>query len=210
MKIRAAIMVALASSQAANAQTNNAKPGDRFFEPALNQLGVYLTAPVADSYRRTAAAKFSEGAAQAGFTSFETKSFSDGMVMDDIRFEPGGKSVWIVSRAAGTRIAAEPGPSKAGYLLSFASAQSATTFLERYSTIKLIVKPAPPRDYKVIVNGENCPATESGIYKVMPGESVVKAARPSKPQCDWHGPIAPGAINSSTSPSKIERSGVTS
>jgi hypothetical protein len=192
--MRTAIMAALATSQVANAQTNNAKLGDRFFEPALNQLGVYLTAPVAESYRRTAANKFAEGAANAGFSNFEAKSFSDGMVRDEIRFEPGGPSGWIVSKGAGARIAAEPGSSKAGYLLSIATVQSATAFLEKYSTIKLIVKPAPPRDYKVTVNGEECPATEAGIYKVMPGESVVKATRPSKPQCDWHGPIAPGAV----------------
>jgi len=80
------------------------------------------------------------------------------------------------------------------YLLSFRSVQSATAFFEKYSTIKLIVNPAPPRDYKVIVNGEECPATEAGTYKVMPGESVVNATRPSKPQCEWHGPIAPGAV----------------
>ncbi len=118
MKMRTAIIVALATSQVAHAQTNNAKPGDRFFEPALKQLGVYLTAPVADSYRRTAAAKFSEGAAQAGFSSFEAKSFSDGMVRGDIRFEPGGSSGWIASKDASVGIGEQP--SKAGYLLSYA------------------------------------------------------------------------------------------
>ena len=80
------------------------------------------------------------------------------------------------------------------YLLSFASIQHATGLLERFSTIKLTVKPAPPRDYKVIVNGEECPATEAGIYKVMAGVSVINATRPDKPKCEWHGSIAPGGV----------------
>lgn len=192
MKIAAAIAVALGATHVVNAEAKMVKSGDTFFEPALKQLGVYLTAPVADRYRRSAAAKFSEGAAKVGFTGLEAKAFSDGMVNGDIRFEPGGKSGIVRTEDAGVRIGEEP--LKSGYLLSFGSVQSATTFLEKYSTIKLIVKPAPPRDYKVIVNGEECPATESGIYKVLPGDSVVQVTRPSKPECAWHGPIAPAAV----------------
>jgi hypothetical protein len=194
MKLTAAMLVLLTSSQVANAQTTNAKSADPFFDPALRQLGVYLTAPVANEYRRSAANKFSKGAAQAGFSGDETQAFSKGMITGDIRFEQGGKWGRIVSGDPNVRIDAEPGRTKAGYLTSFSTVQSATEFLEKFSTIKLIVKPAPPRDYKVIVNGEECPATEAGIYKVMPGESVINASRPDKPKCEWHGSIAAGAI----------------
>ena len=191
MKTSVAVVIALFASQAANAQTKGTKSADELFGPALNQLGIYLTGPVADSYRRAAAAKFSDGAVKAGFNSVETKSFSASMVSGEIRFGPQGSSDWIYSRDA----ALPPGEkAKAGYLLSFASVESATTFLVKYSTIKLLVKPAPPRDYKVIVNGEECPATEAGIYKVMPGESAVKVSRPSKPECEWRGSIGPAGV----------------
>ncbi|WP_166299588.1 hypothetical protein [Bradyrhizobium sp. 2S1] len=172
----------------------NGKRVDFFFDPALDQLGVYLTAPVADDFRRISAAKFLEGAAQAGFNVHETTALSRGMVAGDLRYESGGKSGWIASANADVRIAAEPGSSKAGYLQSFRTVERTTVILEKYSTIRLLVNPAPPRDYNVTVNGEVCPATEAGIYKVMPGESVVNATRPKKPKCEWRGSIAPGAV----------------
>lgn len=193
MKTSVAVALALVASQAADAQAQDKKPPDQFFGPALNQLGAYLTGPVADSYRRASAAKFLEGAEQAGFSYPEAKSFSDGMIKGNIRFQSGGQWGYIVSSDPHAEIVAEPG-TKTGYLSSFASVQTATTFLEKFSTIKLLVKPAPPRDYKVVVNGEQCTATEAGIYKVMPGLSAVKVTRPSKPECEWHGPLAPAEV----------------
>jgi hypothetical protein len=192
MKVRTLIMIAVVVSPIASAQTRDNKlTYDQFFGPALAKQAPYLTGPVADSYRQVAAAKFLDGAEHAGFSSREAKGFSDGMVKGDIIFVPGG--VWgnIVSKQAGVEISLEPGKKKA-YLLSFTDVQ--TAILEKYSTIRLLVKPAPPRDYKVIVNGEECPATEAGIYKVMPGESAVKVSRPSIKECEWHGPIGPGAV----------------
>jgi hypothetical protein len=84
-------------------------------------------------------------------------------------------------------------PSKSDYLLSFRSAQTVGAYLERFSTIKLVVKPAPPRDYTVIINDETCPATEEGVYKVLPGSAKVNVSRTKKPRCNWQGSIGAGA-----------------
>ena len=64
--------------------------------------------------------------------------------------------------------------------------------MEKFSTIKLEVQPAPPRDYKVVVNGEECPATEEGVYKVLPGDSSINVSRPNLPVCQWRGPLTAG------------------
>ncbi len=193
MTMKVAMLFVVISSQAASAQTTTAKTGGPFFDSALNRLGVYLTAPVADQYRRASAAKFSEGAAQAGFSHYEATVLTNSMLTGDIRIQPGGKWGKFVAKNPDIVIDAEPGQTKGRYLSSFLSVDTTTSLLERFSTIKLVVKPVPPRDYKVIVNGEECPATEAGVYKVLPGESMVNAVRTGRPKCEWHGPIAPGA-----------------
>jgi hypothetical protein len=171
-----------------------AKKSDSFLDPAINQLGIYLTTAVADAYRREAATKFSEGATRAGFNAQETASFASSLVKGDIQVRSGGAWGVLVSGDRQVALPANPGSEKVRYLNSFRTEQSLTGFLQRFATIKLIVNPAPPRDYKVVVNGEECPATEAGIYKVMPGKSAISTTRPSKPTCEWSGSIAPGAV----------------
>jgi hypothetical protein len=184
-------------SQAASAQSTNSNRSDSFFEPTLNQLGAYLTAPVGDRYHRRLAEAFVKDASRAGFNPSETKIFADSISRGDLRIIPGGAWGFIVPDGRdpnGLIVSADPDSPKVSYLRSLVSVRMATEFLEKYSTIKLIVKPAPPRDYHVVVNGEPCPATDAGIYKVLPGESIINATRPDKPKCEWHGSIAPGAV----------------
>jgi hypothetical protein len=65
-------------------------------------------------------------------------------------------------------------------------------FLETFPTIRIVVQPAPPRDYSVVINGEECPATEQGVYKVPGGWVDVRVERPGKPPCVWKGPLLKG------------------
>jgi hypothetical protein len=67
-----------------------------------------------------------------------------------------------------------------------------STWLERFPTIRLIVQPAPPRDYSVAINGEFCPPTERGLYKVPAGPVEVRVTRGAKPPCVWSGNLADG------------------
>jgi hypothetical protein len=177
--------------QPARAQTrSDSAEGTPFFGTVINHSDFYITKLVAESYRRSAAADFARGAGQAGFNDNEIRSFSQGMITGNIRVVPGGPAGWIVATGSVVSYADTP---KSSFLNLFRSTERATTFFERFAAIKLVVQPAPPRDYKVVVNGEECAATDAGVYKVMPGESAINVTRPSKPQCEWHGPIATGA-----------------
>jgi hypothetical protein len=65
-------------------------------------------------------------------------------------------------------------------------------WLERFPTIHLIVQPVPPRDYNVTINGEDCPTTERGLYKVPFGRVEVRVERTGKPSCLWNGQLVDG------------------
>lgn len=64
---------------------------------------------------------------------------------------------------------------------------------QKFSTIQVSVKPAPPRDYEITINNERCPTTEEGRYRVLPGNNTVEVVRKGKPRCAWAGHIKEGA-----------------
>ena len=70
--------------------------------------------------------------------------------------------------------------------------EPAVGWLEKFPTIRLIVQPAPPRDYSVAINGEECPATERSLYKVPYGAVEVRVVRSGKPPCVWTGRLMDG------------------
>jgi hypothetical protein len=67
-----------------------------------------------------------------------------------------------------------------------------TGWIERYATIRLSVQPAPPRDYTVGINGEDCKAVESGVYKVPNGPVEVRVVRQGRTPCRWSGRVTDG------------------
>jgi hypothetical protein len=44
----------------------------------------------------------------------------------------------------------------------------------------------------VAINGEDCPATERGLYKVPAGPVMVRVVRTGKPPCVWNGNLEEG------------------
>ena len=62
-------------------------------------------------------------------------------------------------------------------------------WIERFPTIRLVVQPTPPRDYRVSINGEDCPPTERGLYKVPIGATNVRVERSGKASCLWSGTL---------------------
>lgn len=66
--------------------------------------------------------------------------------------------------------------------------------LRRLPTIVLTVSPSPPRDYRVEINGEECPATEQSQYKVAPGAIIVRVTRGGRPDCAWQGTVTADTI----------------
>jgi hypothetical protein len=67
-------------------------------------------------------------------------------------------------------------------------------WLERFPTVHLVVQPTPPRDFTVAINGEACPATERGLYKVPGGKVEVQVVRLGKPPCVWNGYLESGRM----------------
>ncbi len=59
--------------------------------------------------------------------------------------------------------------------------------LKRFPNVRVVVQPAPPRDYAVQINGETYPATEQGLYGVAAGPVSVSVSRRPKPPCTWQG-----------------------
>jgi hypothetical protein len=212
MRVMALTMLVVGGLGSTSAQTK----GDSFGKPG----GIYLTSPVRHNYRVYLAKAFADGAEEAGFSRQETRAISQVFLDEAARLPgvPGGSysnldsghsssethesnlgDVYADVYGKGYPQCCSEGQSlgeahsveKGSFLLR--TFHAASDFLEQFSTIKLVVQPAPPRDYKVIINGEECPATEAGIYKVLPGDSVIDATRPSKQKCEWHGSIAAGA-----------------
>lgn len=181
----------IAFTAVANAQV----PDTNVLERELQKSGVYMTATANRQFRQLVAADFALGAEKAGFTPDQSSKFTNSIAIGNIRVVSGGVAGFYVAddgRATGP--ASIPGEATplVSYLLSFASAEKVGVYLQKFSTIKIEVQPAPPRDYKIVINGEACQATEKSEYKVMPGESSVNVSRPAMPACAWKGPIAAG------------------
>lgn len=60
--------------------------------------------------------------------------------------------------------------------------------------VKIIVKPVPPLNYVVWINGEVAPSTEQSEYVVDEGETIVLVTRKGKADCQWRGPLAVGDV----------------
>jgi hypothetical protein len=70
--------------------------------------------------------------------------------------------------------------------------RSILSWIARFPVIRIVVQPTPPRDYSVEINGEDCPPTEKGLYKVPIGKVVVRIVREGKPPCVWSGQLTDG------------------
>lgn len=64
--------------------------------------------------------------------------------------------------------------------------------LEQFPRVTVVVKPVPPVDYLVEINGENVEATEKGFYRVAIGDVVVRVTRKKHPECLWKGTLKEG------------------
>ncbi|MBZ9815748.1 hypothetical protein [Mesorhizobium sp. CA7] len=64
--------------------------------------------------------------------------------------------------------------------------------LEQFPRVTVVVKPVPPIDYLVEINGENVEATEKGFYRVSIGDVVVRVTRKRHSECLWKGTLKEG------------------
>ncbi|TPL71894.1 hypothetical protein FJ941_28320 [Mesorhizobium sp. B2-3-13] len=71
-------------------------------------------------------------------------------------------------------------------------AQMIYAALEQLPLVTVIVEPVPPVDYLVDINGEQVHSVKKGVYRVDPGDVVVRVARPTRPACLWKGSLKLG------------------
>jgi hypothetical protein len=58
-----------------------------------------------------------------------------------------------------------------------------------FPTIEIAVRPDPPRDFAVEINGETAPS-DASTYKVPGGSIVVRVTRSGRAPCSWRGWLA--------------------
>jgi hypothetical protein len=174
----------------------------------LQEADVYLTPTAERKLKTQIASDFAKGAQQAGFSRWQTSEFAEALRLGTVASMPGGAHGYYVAKplhgptisydvpnvnAADVNVIPGGDTPSVRYLFSFTSKDRLNVYLQKFSTIKLNVEPVPPRDYSIVINGDNCRATEKGEYKVLPGVSTVQVTRPPKPSCEWSGSIAEGA-----------------
>ncbi len=159
--------------------------------------GAYLTIPVRKAVAQARANEFARAASSVGFTPKETR-----FVAEAIR--EAKLSTTVVAGATQTAsVSTQTFKTPQGDVKTNTRQQVAlitagmqtiadSSFFEIYATVHITVVPAPPRDYKIVINGEDSPPTEKSIYKVLPGKTTVSVSRASKQPCAWTGRIASG------------------
>jgi hypothetical protein len=163
------------------------------FGKSIHQLNGYYTESAKKYLKQKLAADFEAEAPKAGFPPDLTKSFANAIQYGQVNRVSGGAHGFVVAAPNGAFIPDAPSP-QTNFIYSFIKPEKMNFYLQKFSTIKLEVQPAPPRDYSVVINGEKCPATDEGIYKVLPGNADVNVTRPAIAPCIWHGPVTEGQI----------------
>jgi hypothetical protein len=83
-------------------------------------------------------------------------------------------------------------PEVRGFSTNFGTLMS--SWIVRFPTIRIVVQPSPPRDYRISINDEDCPPTERSVYKVPIGITKVRVERVAHPPCLWEGNLIDGRV----------------
>jgi hypothetical protein len=181
-------LVAVALPSPATAQTDNST----LFANWQKEKGVYLTEPVKRQFPQYQASLFSDKA--AGLGSENKDALTAALRESRVKLFPGGAhgSIAFTDHIGNVTHTQPVQGQETNYIASLFSWSTFSAFLEKFATVHLTVQPAPPRDYKVEINGDDCDATDQGLYVVMPGRTTVDVTRPQKPACNWSGEIGAG------------------
>jgi len=182
-----AAAVVAACTGAASAQS------PQYFSPS----GAYLTAPVRKALGEARATEFSRAASSTGFTARETRAIAAGIREGKLTVVGGaGTGSPTVGGATETPlgIVTLTNTQQLALIKRTFDAVQYSWFFTRYATIHITVTPAPPLDYKIVINGESCQPTPASTYEVPPGKAVVSITRSGKQPCAWTGAVAGGQL----------------
>lgn len=161
-----------------------------------SETGVVLTKPVRRRIARLQADQFSKDAAAKGFRADEISAISEAINKSTLKSTVGGfagvPGFFVPDASATEPVIAIRRPDQVRYLADLFSTKTTALFVEKFATVRLDVKPVPPRDYRVTINEEDCPPTEKGLYRVLPGSVGVNVTRTGKTPCAWNGKIDEG------------------
>jgi hypothetical protein len=149
----------------------------------------FITAPVRAELGQARAAEFTKAASSAGFTSKETRLIARGLREATIAVVDASAIAWRQTFKTPHGAVTVSTIEQAGLIRRAMGYLPYSDFFEHYATIRLTVSPAPPRDYKVVINGEKCPTTERSTYLVPPGKVSVAVSRTGKRPCAWAGTV---------------------
>jgi hypothetical protein len=155
------------------------------FSPA----GAYITAPVREELGQARATEFVKAASSAGFTVKETRLVAQGLREANIAIVATSGSGWRQAFKTPQGSVSVNTIEQAGLIRRAMGYLPYPTFFEKYATIRLAVTPVSPRDYKVAINGEECPITKNLTYLVAPGKANVSVIRIGNPPCAWAGTV---------------------
>jgi hypothetical protein len=161
-----------------------------------NSQGVYLTKSVRSALAAEIANSIAATAPRVGFNEKETTALVTGARDGSLKFRdytgpyPAAGAVFAETSLGDVQFR---NAVQLDTIQRIASISSHSAFLEKFATVRLDVMPVPPRDYKVIINGEDCPATERSLYRVPAGDTAVNVTRIGKPACAWSGQIPSGS-----------------
>jgi hypothetical protein len=156
------------------------------------ETGVVLTTPVQRRLAALIATQFAKEAPSKGFESKDIDIIATAMDRGSLKRAKGGGSHGFVAEDSAGQTTRISRPDQVDYVSHLFSANFASLFLAQFATVHLDVTPAPPRDYNIIINSEDCRPTEKGLYVVLPGATAVRVTRAGKPPCAWEGNITEG------------------
>ncbi|MBY0250037.1 MAG: hypothetical protein K2X54_01415 [Methylobacterium organophilum] len=171
------VMIACASAGSAMDNAGTVGPEIRLRHDALRR-GVILTKDALEAYRVASSA--GTGVGPAGSL--------DGVPGGTFSGDPVGRTA-----AHGANAAVDVRPDADGPVRQRTSPgavkASVGGFLDALANIRVKVRPAPPRDYVVTINGRPYPASERSIYAIPPGVVQISVLRKGKPPCNWAGAV---------------------
>jgi hypothetical protein len=153
----------------------------------LDPNGAYLTKPARAQVGQFLAEQFSVSAMTLGFEAADAQLIAQGLRDQSLKL--GILGAGSVQTSQGT---IRVNDQQYSYIKNIASSATFRPIIERFASVRLMVNPVPPRDYKIVINGEECEPTERDLYRVLPGHVAVRVSRTGKPECNWTGSIAGG------------------
>jgi hypothetical protein len=197
--VRLFVMV-IANTAIAQTQTISSSSVNEAVDRWSKENGIVITSEVRRKLAADLAFEFTTNAQQAGVSTVDawqlggviasggTVEYSAGKNYQTLRGKERTGKIIFSADAPRPRTAGNPVVEWVLHLTDFLKIGS---LLQKYPKVHLIVKPVPPRDYSVKINGSTYEATEPSLYGVLSGAfTTIRVERSGKPPCLWAGVVS--------------------